>query len=124
MYLLGCLDRYIDRYVFTFILGGWKEPPEPPLDPPQEIDPTIQHKAGCSCGAELRGRQGKMNSADHIRRAVLVFVIYVAAMIIVLVIRASIHSVERLKRKLKKKASLICYRERDENKTFKKISTK
>ena len=52
---------------------------------------------------ELRGRQGKTNSANHISCAVLVFVIYVAAMISVHVICVSIHSVERLKRKLKKR---------------------
>ena len=65
-----------------------------------------------------------MNSANHISRAVLAFVIYIAAMVSVHVIRASIYSVARLKRKLKKKASLICYREGDENKTFKKISNR
>ena len=84
----------------------------------------INMKQDAHVVAELQGRQGKMNSANHISRAVLVFVIYVAAMISVHVIRASIHSVERWKRKLNKKASLICHRERDKNKTFKKISTR
>lgn len=74
-------------------------------------------RQGARVVAETQGRQGKVNSANNISHAVLVFVICEAAMKSVPAVCARIRLVE----KLKKKGSLVRYQERDKNKIFRKI---
>lgn len=74
--------------------------------------------------AEQQGRQEKVNFANTISRAVRAFVNCEVAMISVPVVRARIHLVKRLRKKFKKKVSLIRYQKRDKNKTFNKISSR
>ena len=73
---------------------------------------------------EQQGRQEKVNFANTISRAVRAFVNCEAATISVAVVRATIHLVKRLRKKFKKKVSLIRYQEKDQSKTSNKISSR
>ena len=94
---------------------------EPDKHLQNEVHVPSQHETGCSCGRGAFGKtERKVNSANTISRAVRVFVICEAATISVPAVCARI----RLVLKLKKKASLIRYQERDKNKIFSKISSR